>query len=104
MNKDLIRGLELLRGLVSSHLGQETPLVITSGYRCTKHNKAVGGVKLSYHTMGYAADVLVPPGLDVDRLATFARNAGFKRIGLYHKQGFVHVDVGQKPSPARWEE
>ena len=35
------------------------PVTINSGYRCAKHNKAVGGVANSYHTKGMAADIVV---------------------------------------------
>lgn len=36
------------------------PLVVNSGYRCPKHNKAVGGVAGSLHILGTAADIKVP--------------------------------------------
>lgn len=35
------------------------PLKINSGYRSTELNKAVGGVKNSYHLTGQAADIFV---------------------------------------------
>ena len=34
----------------------DTPLKITSGYRCVKHNAAVGGAKSSKHLYGIAAE------------------------------------------------
>ena len=34
-----------------------TPIVITSGYRCDKVNKLVGGVATSQHTKGQAVDI-----------------------------------------------
>lgn len=37
----------------------QTPIVITSGYRCAKLNKAVGGVANSWHTKGNAADLRI---------------------------------------------
>lgn len=37
----------------------QTPITITSGYRCQKLNKAVGGVANSWHTKGNAADIRV---------------------------------------------
>ena len=40
----------------------DTPLKITSGYRCVKHNAAVGGAKSSKHLYGIAADVKDPTG------------------------------------------
>ena len=33
------------------------PIVVTSGYRCDKHNKDVGGVRNSQHLRGEAADI-----------------------------------------------
>lgn len=33
------------------------PIVVTSGYRCPKLNKAVGGASRSQHTKGEAADI-----------------------------------------------
>lgn len=36
-----------------------SPLIVTSGYRCSALNDAVGGSKTSAHTAGWAAD-LVP--------------------------------------------
>ena len=33
------------------------PIIITSGFRCEKLNKAVGGVPYSWHTKGNAADI-----------------------------------------------
>ena len=34
-----------------------TPFKITSGYRTKAHNKAVGGVRNSFHTKGLAVDI-----------------------------------------------
>lgn len=33
------------------------PIVVSSGYRCPKLNRAVGGVASSQHTLGQAADI-----------------------------------------------
>jgi uncharacterized protein YcbK (DUF882 family) len=103
MDPGLIARLEYLRGLINEHLiGGETPLHVLSGYRCPKHNKAVGGVSSSYHTKGQACDLAIPTGLSLDTFADLAHNAGFKRVGRYYKQHFLHVDVGARPSPASW--
>lgn len=40
------------------HAGQ--PIVISSGYRCRRLNKAVGGVTRSQHCTGEAADIHLP--------------------------------------------
>lgn len=33
------------------------PIIVTSGYRCSKLNKKVGGATNSQHTLGQAADI-----------------------------------------------
>lgn len=50
ISKWLIIPLQALRDSIG------TPISITCGYRCPKHNKEVGGVKASYHISGKAAD------------------------------------------------
>ena len=35
-----------------------SPLIITSGYRCEKLNKLIGGAKNSQHLKGQAADII----------------------------------------------
>ena len=46
--------LEPLRSFVGK------PIIITSGYRCNQLNVKVGGVYASQHTLGEAADLLLP--------------------------------------------
>ncbi len=38
----------------------DTPIIIGSGYRCTKVNTLVGGAKRSQHMVGEAADIHLP--------------------------------------------
>lgn len=45
--------LEPLRRIIKA------PIIITSGYRCSALNKAVGGVANSWHTKGNAADLRI---------------------------------------------
>jgi putative chitinase len=45
---------------------------VSSGYRCTKLNNAVGGSKTSAHTTGYAAD-LVPVNGKMTEFKTFVK-------------------------------
>jgi uncharacterized protein YcbK (DUF882 family) len=78
----------------------DRPVVILSGCRCSKHNKAVGGVKESFHTKGMAADIRIP-GASVEELRDLVENFGrFNGVGFYKRNGFVHVDVRKKR--ARW--
>ena len=48
----------------------DSPIVVTSGYRCPALNKAVGGSETSAHTAGWAAD-LVPE--DRERTEEFVK-------------------------------
>lgn len=40
------------------------PIIITSGYRCERLNKLVGGVPNSWHKIGCAADIRVEDKMD----------------------------------------
>ena len=51
--KALALALEMIRSICGK------PLKISSGYRSSPLNKAVGGSKTSAHTLGYAADFTV---------------------------------------------
>ena len=77
------------------------PLVINSGYRCQKRNKAVGGASNSQHLYGTAADIKVPVGWTVPQFAQVAIEVGFDGVGRYIRQGFIHVDV--RGSKAKWD-
>ena len=78
------------------------PVIITSGYRCEAHNKAVGGAKDSQHCKGTAADIVIN-GLLAGEIAKVAEQCGADGIGVYTKQGFCHVDV-RGTSKAKWFE
>jgi len=96
---ELVDKLEILRGMVSEHLGKDTALLINSGYRTPAYNKKIGGAEKSQHMEGTAADIRLPSEIDADLMASFAEKAGFDGIGKY--DSFVHVDV--RGYPARWD-
>lgn len=58
---EVIRNIEYGVQMVLDPLRRmlQTPITITSGFRCVKLNKAVGGVPNSWHTKGNAADIRV---------------------------------------------
>lgn len=77
------------------------PFKINSGYRCAKHNAAVGGVKDSAHARGYAADVAVNGSSNRFKILTALLEVGFTRVGVYNT--FIHVDVDpDKPTEVIW--
>jgi zinc D-Ala-D-Ala carboxypeptidase len=66
-------------------------MVITSGFRCQKHNADVGGMKTSQHLFGKAVDVKCAVGAERHNLVKLAFQLGFTGIGV--AKGFVHLDV-----------
>lgn len=79
---------------IRAHLG--VPVIITSAYRCPKHNKAVGGVDDSYHTQGMAYDITVKDFKTFkEKIIEYAGYAGFTGIGINY-DNFVHVDSGKR--------
>ena len=95
LDSRLLDGLEQLRRLAG------TPVVVHAGYRCPRHNQAVGGVPHSEHTLGLAADIDLP-GLSLQRMYELALEVPqFAQggIGVYDG-GFLHVDVRERR--ARW--
>jgi len=80
------------------------PFRISSGYRTSSYNQAVGGVENSAHTRGYAADIRIDGFTEaqITRMIAALTIAGFMRIGK--AKTFIHVDNDpDKPSPAYWD-
>jgi len=71
------------------------PIVITSGYRTEKHNKFVGGLKLSQHRIGAAVDISII-GHNSAKLKKLLKIAGFKQLIVYKKKKIIHVALFKK--------
>lgn len=58
-NAEILKNLQYGVDMVLDPLRRiiQKPIIITSGYRCEKLNKAVGGVSNSWHKQGNAADI-----------------------------------------------
>jgi uncharacterized protein YcbK (DUF882 family) len=69
------------------------PLVITSGFRCVRHNEAVGGGKTSNHMAGIAVDISTwgMKSDDLYKLMNGAIDLGFTGIGV--AKNFIHIDT-----------
>ena len=84
---------------------QDAFIMITSGNRCDKHNKMVGGAEKSQHTKGIACDftvfyeknIMVDPREVADLLEKLS--GGSWGIGIYKNR--VHLDMRQ--DKARWD-
>jgi hypothetical protein len=104
VNPLLLEMLDKLREMIGG------PLELSCAYRCAAHNAEVKGVQNSQHTLGNAADVIVPDYghcNTVEQLAWYAEQVGFDGIGTYPALGFVHVDVrdgGKSPGVYKWTE
>lgn len=68
-----------------------TSITATCGYRCPRHNAAVGGAPASEHTQGIAADLATADQIHLAVLAS--KIPGVGAIGLYPGKGIIHVDV-----------
>ena len=53
------------------------PIVVNSGYRCERHNAAVGGVRNSQHLRGEAADI-APAGFKIQDSGFRIQDSRFK--------------------------
>ena len=98
MNPVLLRKLDELREMLGH------PIEVSSGYRCSEHNRRIGGVDSSQHVMANAADVWSDYAT-TEKLLELAEKVGFDGIGYYPEEGFIHVDVrndGKTPLHYRW--
>ncbi len=70
-----------------------SPLVITSGYRCEALNKAVGGVPNSQHMLGEAADFYIV-GVSLPQVFYYiVNNMEFDQCILYRRKKIIHISV-----------
>ena len=98
--EELVNALEDLRSAISAARGVETPVIVTSAYRCADHNRNIGGAKDSMHVQGLAADIRVP-GLTAATLEAIARTVPtIHGIGRDDHANYLHIDV--RPSKASW--
>jgi hypothetical protein len=84
MDNTFLDALEMARIIA------DIPFVISSGYRCKNHNKAVGSASRN-HIERKAADILCLNSHDRMRIIAGLVQAGFRRIGIYQKH--IHCDV-----------
>jgi uncharacterized protein YcbK (DUF882 family) len=94
VKQPLIDTLNVIREAVGA------PITVTSGTRCVKHNRAVGGVPNSNHLSGDAADITakgVSPK-EVRRVIRELWTAGGlpDLAGLGSYETFTHVDISPK--------
>ena len=81
---------------IRKHYGRAA--IITSGVRCEKHNKEVGGVAGSWHTKRKAADFYINgiSSSELNRYCSILRDQGLLRYCYAIDSGAVHIDIGGK--------
>lgn len=89
-------GIKRIADEIREHFG--SPAIITSGTRCVKHNKEVGGVANSWHLYGNAIDIYVK-NVSGQQLLNFCKqivNRGSARYTYYITGQACHIDDGGK--------
>ena len=66
------------------------PILVTSGYRCRRHNREVGGSPTSRHMAGRALDMAAGEA-EQDEIAALAGAVGFSEIIAGGRRGYVHL-------------
>ena len=84
MNEATIDMLEKAREIAG------VPFSINSGFRCERRNEAVGGVKNSSHTVGFAVDIRCHDNKRRFLIVEALQKVGFTRIIIY--PSFIHTD------------
>jgi zinc D-Ala-D-Ala carboxypeptidase len=94
--------LERIRARLSRLVGQEVPIVVTSGYRCLQLNRAIGSADASDHVLGKAVDFKAGRFGNAFQVAgLLAPLVGELEIGqLIHEYGsWVHVSTRRPEKP-----
>jgi hypothetical protein len=76
------------------------PMIIDSGFRCPKHNAAVGGKTNSAHLIGLAADIQCTNDPHRFTLIKSLLEHGFLRLGV--DENDIHADIAPRPGPCIW--
>lgn len=80
-----------LEKLLVARWHADVPFVLSSAFRCHKHNAKVGGEPNSAHLYGMAVDIIArDDGIRFKILNGCLRCAGFTRFEIYRT--WIHVD------------
>ena len=101
---DLVYYLQQFRDHLTALRGVDTPLFVSSGFRCITYNTQREWTPHSQHTLGLAADITRPAPMNINdfhrALLDWHANP-FRGIGLY--DWGLHLDIRAEP-PAHWDQ
>jgi hypothetical protein len=86
----LAQKLELIRAKIGE------PIIINSWFRCSDHNKAIGGKPNSAHLKGSAVDIATDSDSHRYKIVKFAYDCAFKRIEAKQNadgDSWTHLDI-----------
>lgn len=96
-SKDIISNLQQLATNVLQPIREhfKLPVTITSGYRCSKLNKAVGGATTSQHTAGKAVDFTIK-GISIEDIFQWCKKNLKEYDQLIQEKGqWVHISYNK---------
>ena len=97
--KHLAQQLEIVRNALG------VPLLISSGFRCSALNQAVGGAKVSDHMTGLAVDFTAPKFGSVLDTAKAVAASGLQYNQIIYEFGrWVHVSVPAPGAEAKMQQ
>lgn len=88
MDEDFLFRLDRLRETLAR------PLRVTSGWRCRKHNAAVGGKRNSAHLLGIACDIRVASSGKRFQIIDICKALEINRFGM--GSNYIHLDTGNE--------
>jgi len=84
---------DLLLMLTTARVAAGIPFILNSAFRCRTHNRNEGGLDNSAHLLGKAVDIVAVTPFQRFHILKGLLWAGFNRLIIYPKQGFIHADV-----------
>lgn len=76
-----------------------TPMIITSGYRCERLNKLVGGAENSQHMKGEAVDFCFAGFNKKEMIEAFfeiAEDFSYDQLIYYREKGIIHISYSRE--------
>lgn len=73
------------------------PIIITSGYRSSRLNRAIGGAKNSEHIKGYAADIKASSKEETKKLFNLIKtlNLNFNQLINEYNYSWIHISYNK---------